>query len=120
MMWLNRQEQLTLAGLGVLGLVGLGILAWQGQRSSVTIQGVPAPVDTTPWDAALRRAHHVDINAATVAELERLPLVGPTLARRIVEYRQAHGPFLRPEDLSRVRGIGPKTFEGLRDHITAQ
>ena len=119
-MWLNRHEQATATGLGVLGLVGLGILAWQAQRPSVTIQGAPTFVETSSWDAALRRAHHVDVNTATVAELERLPQVGPTLARRIVEYRQAHGPFLRPEDLSLVRGIGPKTFEGLRDHITTQ
>ncbi|MBI1992685.1 MAG: helix-hairpin-helix domain-containing protein [Candidatus Omnitrophica bacterium] len=103
-----------------MGLVGLGILAWQEQRPSVTIQGAPTFVETSPWDAALRRAHHVDVNAATVAELERLPLVGPTLARRIVEYRQAHGHFLRPEDLSRVRGIGPKTYEALRDYVTVK
>ena len=57
------------------------------------------------------------MNTAGAAELERPPGVGPTLARRIVEYRDAKGPFGEAEDLSRVKGIGSKTYSTLRDYL---
>jgi|YNPBryBLVA2012_1023415.scaffolds.fasta_scaffold03294_5 competence protein ComEA len=60
----------------------------------------------------------LDVNTAGVADLERLPGIGPITAQQIVEYRQAHGPFSSPEDLLRVPGIGPATLEKLRPWIT--
>ena len=60
----------------------------------------------------------VNINTATAAELETLPRIGPTMAQRIVEYRQANGPFKTVEDIQNVPGIGPTTFAGLKDLIT--
>lgn len=60
----------------------------------------------------------ININTATQSELESLPGIGPVLAQRIIEYRQAHGPFTRLEDLLNVPGIGPKTFERIKDLIT--
>ena len=54
------------------------------------------------------------------AELDRLPKIGPSIAQRIVEYRDAHGPFARIEDLQRVKGIGPSTFAALKDLITVE
>lgn len=59
----------------------------------------------------------VDVNRATEEELQQLPGIGPTLARRIVAARQA-APFRSVEDLRRVRGIGAKTLENLRPYIT--
>ncbi len=55
----------------------------------------------------------VNVNTATAAELERLPGVGPVLARRIVEFRAARGLFRRLEDLQEVEGIGPKLYRRL-------
>jgi competence protein ComEA len=60
----------------------------------------------------------VNINAATMGELGMLPCIGPTLAQRIMEYREAHGPFEAIEYIQNVSGISPVTFEGLRDLIT--
>jgi len=60
----------------------------------------------------------VDINRATVAELETLPGVGPATAQKIVDDREANGPFATPEDLMRVPGIGAKKFEAMRDQVT--
>lgn len=60
----------------------------------------------------------VNINTATAAELERLPGIGPALSRRIFEDRARNGPYGRPEDLLRVRGIGRKTLEKLQEFIT--
>jgi competence protein ComEA len=60
----------------------------------------PAGVSTPPLGAAPGL-----LNAGTPAELDRLPGIGPTRARRIVQYRDTAGPFRGPEDLARVPGI---------------
>ncbi len=60
----------------------------------------------------------VNINTATATELETLPRVGPTTAQRIMEYREANGPFTTIENIQDVPGIGPATFEGFKDLIT--
>ena len=60
----------------------------------------------------------VDVNRASMEQLQSLPGVGPVLAGRILEYREKHGPFQRIEDLMNVRGIGEKSFLKLRDLVT--
>jgi competence protein ComEA len=59
----------------------------------------------------------IDINYATAEELETLPGIGPTLAMRIVQYREEHGPFQTIEDIMNVSGIGQATFEAIKDYI---
>ena len=59
----------------------------------------------------------VDINKATVAELDTLPGVGPAIAARIIDFRTKNGPFKRPEDIMNVRGIGEKKFLKMKDRI---
>jgi competence protein ComEA len=120
MMELTRQEQAALSVIGVAALAGLGVLLWQRATPPLTVAGISASAQSGPWDAALRASREVDVNTATAAQLERLPHVGPSLARRIVEYREAHGGFRTPEELSRVRGIGPKTLETLEEYITVE
>ena len=56
----------------------------------------------------------VNINRASVTELDTLPGVGPSTAQAIVDYRSANGPFGSPEDLLNVKGIGPAKFEAMR------
>ncbi len=58
-----------------------------------------------------------NLNTASAQELQRLPRIGPALAGRIVEYRQAHGPFRTPEQVTEVKGIGEKTLERMRPWI---
>ena len=62
----------------------------------------------------------VNINRATVEELDTLPGIGPAIAQRIVDYREAFGDFATIEDLQKVKGIGPSTFEKLKDQITVR
>ena len=62
----------------------------------------------------------VDLNAAGEAELAELPGIGPELARRIVEYREEHGPFAKPEELMEVSGIGEGKFAALDGRITVE
>jgi competence protein ComEA len=60
----------------------------------------------------------VNLNSATVPQLEALPGVGKATAERIVEYREKNGGFKRIEDLMNVRGIGEKSFLTLKPLIT--
>lgn len=60
----------------------------------------------------------VNINTASVTELDTLPGVGPSTAQKIVDDRTANGPFKRVEDLMRVSGIGEKKFESLKDYVS--
>lgn len=59
----------------------------------------------------------LDPNTASTALLQRLPGIGPALAGRIVDYRETHGPFRRPQDMMRVSGIGPRIFERISPYI---
>ena len=60
----------------------------------------------------------VNINTASLSELQTLPGVGPVLAQRIIDYRTEHGSFRSPEELSKVEGIGQKTLLAILDLIT--
>jgi competence protein ComEA len=60
----------------------------------------------------------VNINTADTARLETLPGIGPSLAQRIVDHRQANGPFGRIEQIMDVSGIGPATFDKIKELIT--
>jgi competence protein ComEA len=62
----------------------------------------------------------VNINKASVDELSTLKRIGPSYAQRIVDYRKQNGPFEKPEDIMKVRGIGIKTFEANKEFITCE
>ena len=62
----------------------------------------------------------VNINTADAAQLEALDGIGPTLAQRIVAYREEHGPFADIESIMDVNGIGEGIFETIRQQITVE
>ncbi len=116
----------TLVLLG--SVAGLGAVVWsRGPRTLVplasvrdvpTAQRPPAGPDAAPRGSrpspATVSAGTLNVNAATRAELELLPGIGPALAGRIIDHRTTHGPFRSMDDLDKVRGIGPKLMERLR------
>lgn len=110
-LWILRSEdQAILGGVALLALIALALLWFaRGGWSGELVEYEDLPRRTVRFQ--------VDINAAEWPELAQLPRIGPALARRIVEYRQTHGPFQEPEDLLEVRGIGPKTLEAIRPHL---
>ncbi len=59
----------------------------------------------------------VNINTASSEELQLLPRVGPSLAGRIIEFREANGPFRTVEEILAVKGIGESSFEKLKPYI---
>lgn len=100
-----------------VGPEGPGLASTTGEApssSSGRSQGVDPGVSrrTTPATDFV-----VDLNRANAAELDRLPGIGPVLARRIIDYRTRHGRFSRCEELLAVPGIGPRLLERLRPHV---
>ena len=59
----------------------------------------------------------LDLNSAGATDLDALPGIGPALARRIVDYRQKHGPFKKIDDLLQVSGIGPKLLDKIKPQL---
>lgn len=128
-------------GLGVRGLRsvsdgqggtarGAGLAAQMAAVESAVVAGgrtraTSAPADTRLAPRATAPAAHpstapepVDVDRADVAELDRLPGIGPALAQRIVEDRAVRGPFGSLERLQDVRGIGPALASRLAPFVT--
>lgn len=82
------------------------------------VVGPAAPAAQAAPDAGGSGAR-VDLNTATLAELDALPGVGPVTARRILDWRAAHGRFSSVDQLREVDGIGEARFAQLRDLVTA-
>lgn len=90
----------------VLGLVTAAVSAQDAARPAAKAATASAP------------AGLVNLNTATVAQLETLPGIGKATAERILEYRQKNGGFKKVEDLMNVRGIGEKSFLKMKPLIT--
>lgn len=69
-------------------------------------------------ESASRQTNLVNINTASVSELETLPGIGPSFAQKIIDYRTLHNGFKSIEELKAVSGIGEKTFEKIKEKIT--
>ena len=69
-------------------------------------------------EAAPSLSGPVNINTADLELLTTLPGIGPVLAQRIIDYREAHGSFQYVEELTYVNGIGQKRLEAILDYVT--
>jgi comEA protein len=63
---------------------------------------------------------NVQLNTAGQIELERIPGIGPVMARRILSYRQSKGRFQTVDELLNVKGIGPKKLQKIRSYVQIQ
>jgi competence protein ComEA len=92
----------------------------EGAESAVRASSSPDSVpieDALAVPAGIAATGRIAINRASARDLEALPGIGPSLAKRIVEERARSGPFRAPRDLLRVKGIGPKKLAECQDRI---
>jgi competence protein ComEA len=130
--WDDRLEQAIAAAGGAVASadllrVNLAERLHDEQQIYVPLQDeavtpvLPTPVPNPPGTSILSSSTgKININSAGASELDTLPGIGPVLAQRIIDYRQAHGPFGQPEDVKKVSGIGDSIFERIRDLITVE
>lgn len=100
----TRSPARALAGIVLAALLGIGLL--MGAVRAPLAQATPAQ--------SVHQPRRIDVNTAPASELDLLPRIGPARAAAIVAEREAHGPYRTLDDLQRVKGIGPRTVEGIR------
>ncbi len=90
-----------------------------GEKIDIPFIEGASPVLVTPLpEVETITTELVNINTASIAELDTLPGIGPTTAQKIIDYREQNGPFVNIEDIVNVSGIGPASYERLKDLIT--
>ncbi len=128
----TNDERRALVFLAVVTVVGAAFRATRG--SDAAGAGVAAVAPELPGGDLVRQAaqsrrvealarplgagERVDVDRAPADELQRLPRIGPALARRIVAEREAHGPYRTLEAMRRVTGVGPRLLRDLEPHVT--
>ena len=139
----TKQEQIFLLSLLGAFLIGIGVKvakqrahpvdkAWQQEklaiykefkRRSLAINSDSVKINTGDSQEAPRIRKSaivgfININSATKEELQLLPGIGSAISEQIILYRETYGPFSHIQDIQRVKRIGPKTFESIKNYIT--
>ncbi|MBU1356572.1 MAG: helix-hairpin-helix domain-containing protein [Candidatus Edwardsbacteria bacterium] len=77
----------------------------------------PEAAAKNQWPVKKIPAEKIDLNRAGPRDLEKLPAIGPAMAKKIIDFRKESGDFRKVEDLMKVKGIGHKKFNRLREHV---
>jgi competence protein ComEA len=86
-------------------------------KTLTALLAIACVIATVSVAAAGDRPDVVNINTASAEQLQLLPRVGPALAERIIEYREANGPFRTADEIVAVKGIGDSAFEKLKPYL---
>jgi len=78
----------------------------------------PASVTSAPATNGSVVSSKININTASIEDLDKLPGVGPATAQKIIDYRKQNGPFPNIEAIDEVSGIGPSKYAQMKDLIT--
>ena len=118
----NIGDIVRVSGIGDATFANLKGMISVGAAATVNKPAAPAKEVPAVAEAAKQAvaSGKININKATASDLEKLPGIGATKARAIIENRQASGPFASCEELTRVTGIGPATVAAIADHCATK
>ena len=121
---METRQKITRAEGALLGLTGLFLCVLLGlflhDRAAMRAPASAGTDRTAPIEEVRPDPSPLDLNAAGAEALTALPGIGETLARRIVDYREEHGPFGAVEDLTKVPGIGQGKLAALEGLVTVE
>jgi competence protein ComEA len=102
-----------------LDAINLAARLQDGEQVRVPRLAAAGAAESTPAStpAPVTPSAPVNLNTASASDLDRLPGIGPSLAKEIIAYRELHGAFAAVEDLLFVPGIGPAKLAALRDLV---
>ena len=116
----SLQDLEKVKGLGKARIEAMRDKVIFGPANESTTEPTSRPRGTVSTSSASKKiapAQPLNINTASVQDLEKLPDIGPVKAQAIVDYRAQNGPFKSPEDIQKVRGIKAGIFSKIRDYI---
>ena len=111
---------LILAGSGFWGLRRFAPVVFLGKPDLIAVPDEERPQNQATETVIPSTPELLNINTASVEELQTLPNIGGQMAQRIVAYREQHGKFASVDALQDVKGIGVKTLEKLRPFVDAK
>ena len=114
MLNLKNSERILLSFIASAIILGCAVRLYKVQRERV--EYLPA----NKFEAFQKETKPVDINKAGLKDLTQLDGIGPHLAREIISYREEKGLFPNKEDIMKVKGIGTKKFEKIKNNITCK
>ena len=114
----------SLAGLDRVSGIGPGLLKTLSPHVAFSgaagLPGSPSSATATPAPPPQQQDSPLDLNTASISELDALPGIGPSKAAAILQYRERQGRFSTVDELERVPGFGPAAISRLRDQLVAR
>jgi competence protein ComEA len=99
--------------------LNLAAKIFDGQKIYVPKKGetISQPQASGTGDTVLGDSVKINLNTATLEQLDSLPGIGPVTAKKIIDYRDRHGPFRQIDELKQIDGMGSKKFDRIKDSL---
>jgi comEA protein len=116
----THQEKLTFLFIISSLILGLGVMHFKKSHPQVPAAGLDINMSALQIKEEIKISKQVKINEASHSELTGLPGIGEVLAGRIMDHRKQNGPFTSKEEIKKVKGIGPKKFEAIKEFLIVE